>query len=66
MEMTVQHSGGLHAAWLLNVCVCMCVVCVSMCARVCAHGEDLKAHLCEYQPVSAAAHNKCVQVCVFS
>lgn len=26
MEMTVQYSGGLHAAWLLNVCiVCVCV-----------------------------------------
>lgn len=59
MEMTVQHSGGLHAAWLLNVCfVCVCVVRVSMCARARVHGEDLKAHPCERQPVSAAVRDR--------
>ena len=40
--MTVQHFGGLHAAWLLNVCVC--VACV--CTHVCVWGSFLKkAHL---------------------
>lgn len=36
--MTVQHSGGLHAAWLLNVCVCACV-----CLRVCVCEDFLKS-----------------------
>lgn len=39
--MTVQHSGGLHAAWLLNARLRVCC----MRARVCVHWEDLKSSL---------------------
>lgn len=40
--MTVQHSGGLHAAWLLNMCLCVCCMCtrVYICTvRKCSLGE---------------------------
>lgn len=42
---------------LLNVCWCVCVACVPMCARA---GEEKGAYLCKYQPVSAdiTLHNK--------
>lgn len=67
MEMTVLYSGGLHAAWLLNVCVCAYVhpyAHVSVC--VCAFTQRetaMKAHLREYQRVSAAMLEMvCVQV----
>lgn len=51
--MTVQYSGGLHAAWLLNVRVCVWVMCYAR-ACVCVYemGECNKkkeAQLCNYQ-----------------
>lgn len=57
--MTVQHSGGLHAAWLLNVCVCACV-----CLRVCVCEDFFKKLTCgEYQLVSAAQGVMCMSKC---